>query len=55
MEENYCKAGKSMARVPRTAREKISLARGIRCCSIFFSLAFARSASLIVTNVYVHI
>jgi hypothetical protein len=34
----YISADESMARVPKVAREKIFLARGIHCCPNFFSL-----------------
>jgi hypothetical protein len=41
----YSRASEPMARVPKLARGKISLARGIHCCPNFF-LSFAQPASV---------
>ena len=49
------RAAKPMARVPKMVRRKISLARSIHCCPIFF-IYFAQSASLYCEEyVYIHI
>jgi len=58
VESTQCRAAEPVARVPKMAHGKISLARGIHCCPSLFNTSFPRPASLYYSEhvyIYTHI